>query len=92
MSALFHQTHLSVEKFKIPNDVLLFVLENQHTKVRCNQCAPLYQGGYVLRISNTTLYSKYANEGSQFIFLRNEKPEAMQIEKVNIWDKLSNFT
>ena len=74
----------TVEKFKIPNDVLVICL-GKSTYARCGiivNVTPLEPGweGYVtLEFSNTTpLPAKiYANEGvAQFIFLKgNEKPE-----------------
>ena len=73
----------TVEKFKIPNDVLVICL-GKSTYERCGiivNVTPLEPGweGYVtLEFSNTTpLPAKiYANEGvAQFIFLKgNEKP------------------
>ena len=74
----------TVEKFKIPNDVLVICL-GKSTYARCGiivNVTPLEPGweGYVtLEFSNTTpLPAKiYANEGvAQFIFLKgNEDPE-----------------
>ena len=74
----------TVEKFKIPDDVLVICL-GKSTYARCGiivNVTPLEPGweGYVtLEFSNTTpLPAKiYAKEGvAQFIFLKgNEKPE-----------------
>ena len=74
----------TVEKFKIPNDVLVICL-GKSTYARCGiivQCHTLEPGweGYVtLEFSNTTPFPAkiYSNEGvAQFIFFKgNEKPE-----------------
>ena len=80
----------TVEKFKIPNDVLVICL-GKSTYARCGiivNVTPLEPGweGYVtLEFSNTTpLPAKiYANEGvAQFIFLKgNEKPEVTYADR-----------
>ena len=74
----------TVEKFKIPNDVLVICL-GKSTYARCGiivnvtPLEPGWEGHVTLEFSNTTpLPAKiYANEGvAQFIFLKgNEKPE-----------------
>ena len=80
----------TVEKFKIPKDVLVICL-GKSTYARCGiivNVTPLEPGweGYVtLEFSNTTpLPAKiYANEGvAQFIFLKgNEKPEVTYADR-----------
>tara|TARA_Y100000816_G_C26015132_1_gene530854 strand:+ start:275 stop:832 length:558 start_codon:yes stop_codon:yes gene_type:complete len=80
----------TVEKFKIPNDVLVICL-GKSTYARCGiivNVTPLEPGwsGFVtLEFSNTTpLPAKiYANEGvSQFVFLKgNEKPEVTYADR-----------
>ena len=80
----------TVEKFKIPSDVLVICL-GKSTYARCGiivNVTPLEPGweGYVtLEFSNTTpLPAKiYANEGvAQFIFLKgNEKPEVTYADR-----------
>ena len=80
----------TVEKFKIPNDILVICL-GKSTYARCGiivNVTPLEPGweGYVtLEFSNTTpLPAKiYANEGvAQFIFLKgNEKPETTYADR-----------
>ena len=80
----------TVERFKIPNDVLVICL-GKSTYARCGiivNVTPLEPGweGYVtLEFSNTTpLPAKiYANEGvAQFIFLKgNEKPEVTYADR-----------
>ena len=80
----------TIEKFKIPNDVLVICL-GKSTYARCGiivNVTPLEPGweGYVtLEFSNTTpLPAKiYANEGvAQFIFLKgNEKPEVTYADR-----------
>ena len=80
----------TVEKFKIPNDILVICL-GKSTYARCGiivNVTPLEPGweGYVtLEFSNTTpLPAKiYANEGvAQFIFLKgNEKPEVTYADR-----------
>ena len=80
----------TVEKFKIPKDVLVIGL-GKSTYARCGiivNVTPLEPGweGYVtLEFSNTTpLPAKiYANEGvAQFIFLKgNEKPEVTYADR-----------
>ena len=80
----------TVEKFKIPDDVLVICL-GKSTYARCGiivNVTPLEPGweGYVtLEFSNTTpLPAKiYANEGvAQFIFLKgNEKPEVTYADR-----------
>ena len=80
----------TVEKFKIPNDVLVFVLEKS-TYARCGiivNVTPIENGweGYCnIEFSNTTpLPAKiYANEGvAQFIFFKgNEKPETTYADR-----------
>ena len=80
----------TVEKFKIPNDILVICL-GKSTYARCGiivNVTPLEPGweGYVtLEFSNTTpLPAKiYANEGvAQFIFLQgNEKPEVTYADR-----------
>ena len=80
----------TVEKFKIPNDVMVICL-GKSTYARCGiivNVTPLEPGweGYVtLEFSNTTpLPAKiYANEGvAQFIFLKgNEKPEVTYADR-----------
>ena len=80
----------TVEKFKIPEDVLVVCL-GKSTYARCGiivNVTPLEPGweGYVtLEFSNTTpLPAKiYANEGvAQFIFLKgNEKPEVTYADR-----------
>ena len=80
----------TVEKFKIPDDVLVICL-GKSTYARCGiivNVTPLEPGweGYVtLEFSNTTpLPAKiYANEGvAQFIFLQgNEKPEVTYADR-----------
>ena len=80
----------TVEKFKIPNDVIVICL-GKSTYARCGiivNVTPLEPGweGYVtLEFSNTTpLPAKiYANEGvAQFIFLKgNEKPEVTYADR-----------
>ena len=80
----------TVEKFKIPEDVLVICL-GKSTYARCGiivNVTPLEPGweGYVtLEFSNTTpLPAKiYANEGvAQFIFLKgNEKPEVTYADR-----------
>ena len=80
----------TVEKFKIPNDILVICL-GKSTYARCRiivNVTPLEPGweGYVtLEFSNTTpLPAKiYANEGvAQFIFLKgNEKPEVTYADR-----------
>jgi len=74
----------TVEKFKIPNDVLVICL-GKSTYARCGiivnvtPLEPGWEGHVTLEFSNTTpLPAKiYANEGvAQFIFLKgNEKPK-----------------
>ena len=74
----------TVEKFKIPNDILVICL-GKSTYARCGiivnvtPLEPGWEGHVTLEFSNTTpLPAKiYANEGvAQFIFLKgNEKPE-----------------
>ena len=74
----------TVEKFKIPNDVLVICL-GKSTYARCGiivnvtPLEPGWEGHVTLEFSNTTpLPAKiYANEGAaQFIFLKgNEEPE-----------------
>ena len=73
----------TIEKFKIPNDVLVICL-GKSTYARCGiivnvtPLEPGWEGHVTLEFSNTTpLPAKiYANEGvAQFIFLKgNEKP------------------
>ena len=80
----------TVEKFKIPDDVLVICL-GKSTYARCGiivNVTPLEPGweGYVtLEFSNTTpLPAKiYANEGvAQFVFLKgNEKPEVTYADR-----------
>ena len=80
----------TVEKFKIPNDVMVICL-GKSTYARCGiivNVTPLEPGweGYVtLEFSNTTpLPAKiYANEGvAQFVFLKgNEKPEVTYADR-----------
>ena len=80
----------TVEKFKIPNDILVICL-GKSTYARCGiivNVTPLEPGweGYVtLEFSNTTpLPAKiYANEGvAQFIFLKgNEKPDVTYADR-----------
>ena len=80
----------TVEKFKIPNDVLVICL-GKSTYARCGiivnvtPLEPGWEGFVTLEFSNTTpLPAKiYANEGvAQFIFLKgNEKPEVTYAER-----------
>ena len=80
----------TVEKFKIPNDVLVICL-GKSTYARCGiivnvtPLEPGWEGFVTLEFSNTTpLPAKiYANEGvAQFIFLKgNEKPEVTYADR-----------
>ena len=80
----------TVEKFKIPNDILVICL-GKSTYARCGiivnvtPLEPGWEGFVTLEFSNTTpLPAKiYANEGvAQFIFLKgNEKPEVTYADR-----------
>ncbi len=80
----------TVEKFKIPNDVMVICL-GKSTYARCGiivnvtPLEPGWTGHVTLEFSNTTpLPAKiYANEGvAQFIFLKgNEKPEVTYADR-----------
>ena len=80
----------TVEKFKIPDDVLVICL-GKSTYARCGiivnvtPLEPSWEGYVTLEFSNTTpLPAKiYANEGvAQFIFLKgNEKPEVTYADR-----------
>ena len=86
----------TVEKFKIPNDVLVICL-GKSTYARCGiivnvtPLEPGWEGFVTLEFSNTTpLPAKiYANEGVQFIFKDVLQKLLMQIEMANIWVKLA---
>ena len=91
----------TIEKFKIPNDVLVICL-GKSTYARCGiivNVTPLEPGweGYVtLEFSNTTpLPAKiYANEGAaQFVFIRgNEKPEVSYSKRKGKYMKQKGVT
>ena len=91
----------TVEKFKIPNDVLVICL-GKSTYARCGiivNVTPLEPGwsGFVtLEFSNTTpLPAKiYANEGAaQFVFIKgNEKPEISYSQRKGKYMKQKGVT
>ena len=91
----------TVEKFKIPNDILVICL-GKSTYARCGiivNVTPLEPGweGYVtLEFSNTTpLPAKiYANEGvAQFIFIKgNEKPSVTYAKRKGKYMKQKGVT
>ena len=91
----------TVEKFKIPNDVLVICL-GKSTYARCGiivnvtPLEPGWEGHVTLEFSNTTpLPAKiYANEGvAQFVFLKgNEKPSVTYANRKGKYMKQKGVT
>ena len=91
----------TVEKFKIPNDVLVICL-GKSTYARCGiivnvtPLEPGWEGHVTLEFSNTTpLPAKiYANEGAaQFVFIKgNEKPETSYAKRKGKYMKQKGVT
>ena len=91
----------TVEKFKIPNDVLVICL-GKSTYARCGiivnvtPLEPGWEGHVTLEFSNTTpLPAKiYANEGvAQFVFIKgNEKPQVTYANRKGKYMKQKGVT